>query len=167
MENLKEYIPSDELMYGFDHGINCAMYVFGTLAPELGFDTRQARRIAALIGGGMGRSVTCGCVTGAYMALGYKFANDQLGDVDRLNHAKRIRQEFNKHFIEEFGSLDCQDILHGLKNCDPIDLAEIQKRDLYRTICTRAINFACALADKLIKSCNENESQIDIKNISL
>ncbi|OUO93401.1 C-GCAxxG-C-C family protein [Cloacibacillus sp. An23] len=151
MERTREYIPPDELMYGFDHGINCAMYVFGTLAPKLGFDTAQARRIAALIGGGMGRSATCGCVTGAYMALGYKFANDQLGDVERLNHAKSIRQEFNQRFIEKFGSLDCSDILNGLKNCDSNDLAEIQKRDLYRTTCTRAINFACTLTDELIQ----------------
>ena len=158
MESMKEYIPAEELTYGFDHGINCAMYVFGALAPEIGFDTAQARRIAALIGGGMGRSATCGCVTGAYMALGYKFANDQLGDVGRLNRAKEIRQEFNQHFIQKFSSLDCQSMLGGLRNCEPVDLEKIQEQDLYRTTCTRAINFACSLADELICKYSQSES---------
>jgi C_GCAxxG_C_C family probable redox protein len=104
------YIDPKEMLKGFDDGINCAMCVFGTMAPKLGFNREEARRIAALIGGGMGRSETCGCVTGAYMALGYKFANDQAGDVDKLNYAKGKREAFNKRFIEKFGSLNCCDI---------------------------------------------------------
>ena len=92
------------------------------------------------------------------MALGYKFANDQLGDVGRLNRAKEIRQEFNQHFIQKFGSLDCQGMLGGLRNCEPVDLEKIQEQDLYRTTCTRAINFACSLADELICKYSQSES---------
>lgn len=150
MKSEPVYLDPDDLMYGFDHGFNCAMYVFGTLAPTLGFRTEEARRIAALIGGGMGRSETCGCVTGAYMALGYHFANDQLGDVGRLNYAKAMREEFNQRFIEEFGSLNCRDMLNGLRNCAPDELKIILEQDLYRSVCTRAINVACCIADDII-----------------
>ena len=106
--------------------------------------------VAALIGGGMGRSETCGCVTGAYMALGYKFANDQAGDVDKLNYAKGKREAFNKRFIEKFGSLNCCDMLGGLHNCRPEELAVIKEQNLYETICTRAVNYACALTEELL-----------------
>lgn len=125
------YIDPKEMLKGFDDGINCAMCVFGTMAPKLGFNREEARRIAALIGGGMGRSETCGCVTGAYMALGYKFANDQAGDVDKLNYAKGKREAFNKRFIEKFGSLNCCDMLGGLHNCRPEELAVIKEQNLY------------------------------------
>ena len=138
------YIDPKEMLKGFDDGINCAMCVFGTMAPKLGFNREEARRIAALIGGGMGRSETCGCVTGAYMALGYKFANDQAGDVDKLNYAKGKREAFNKRFIEKFGSLNCCDMLGGLHNCRPEELAVLKEQTLYETICTRAVNYACA-----------------------
>ena len=144
------YIDPKEMLKGFDDGINCAMCVFGTMAPKLGFNREEARRIAALIGGGMGRSETCGCVTGAYMALGYKFANDQAGDVDKLNYAKGKREAFNKRFIEKFGSLNCCDMLGGLHNCCPEELAVIKEQNLYETICTRAVNYACALTEELL-----------------
>lgn len=150
MKPEKIYIDPDTLMYGFDHGMNCAMCVFGTLAPKIGFNEEEARRIASLIGGGMGRSETCGCVTGAYMALGYQFANDQVGEVDKLNRAKEKRAEFNRRFIERFGSLNCWEMLDGLHNCVPEELKVILERDLYRSVCTRAINAACAIAEDIL-----------------
>ena len=42
------YIDPKEMLKGFDDGINCAMRVFGTMAPKLGFNREEARRIAAL-----------------------------------------------------------------------------------------------------------------------
>lgn len=160
MERSTIYISPEEQLYGFDHGINCAMYVFGTMAPKVGFDTQQARRIAALIGGGMGRSVTCGCVTGAYMALGYRFANDQVGEVEKLAFAKQLRSEFNQRFVAEFGSLECRDMLDGLRNCDPEDLRIIQEKDLYRTVCTRAINTACSIVEDIISKHSQEPAEL-------
>ncbi len=147
----KIYIDPKEMLQGFDDGINCAMCVFGTMAPGLGFNRDEARRIAALIGGGMGRSETCGCVTGAYMALGYKYANDQAGDTDKLAYAKQKREEFNKLFIEKFHSLNCCEILGGLHNCRPEELAVIKEKNLYETICTRAVNYSCTITEELLK----------------
>ena len=147
----KIYIDPKEMLQGFDDGINCAMCVFGTMAPGLGFNRDEARRIAALIGGGMGRSETCGCVTGAYMALGCKYANDQAGDTDKLAYAKQKREEFNKLFIEKFHSLNCCEILGGLHNCRPEELAVIKEKNLYETICTRAVNYSCTITEELLK----------------
>lgn len=38
------YIDPKEMLKGFDDGINCAMCVFGTMAPKLGFNREEARR---------------------------------------------------------------------------------------------------------------------------
>jgi len=151
MEKNKIYVNDDELLYGFDNALNCGMYVFGILAPKVGFNTKEARRIASLIGGGMGRSATCGCVTGAYMALGYHFSNDNLGEVDKLNHSKEKRAEFNKRFLKEFGSLNCQEMLEGLRNCEPDELDIIMKKRLYEKTCTKAINKACEIVEDILK----------------
>lgn len=151
MDKYRIYIEPEEQLYGFEHGINCAMYVFGKMAPKVGFNTEEARKIAALIGGGMGRSETCGCVTGAYMVLGYKFANSELGDVERLNNAKNKRAEFNERFIRECGSLNCWEILDGLHNCLSEELKIITENNLYEKKCTRAINIACNIVEDLIK----------------
>ena len=36
------YIDPKEMLKGFDDGINCAMCVFGTMAPKLGFNREEA-----------------------------------------------------------------------------------------------------------------------------
>lgn len=38
------YIDPKEMLKGFDDGINCAMCVFGTMAPKLGFNREEARQ---------------------------------------------------------------------------------------------------------------------------
>jgi C_GCAxxG_C_C family probable redox protein len=53
------------------NGYSCSQSVFAALAKRWNMDPELALRVAAGLGGGIARSArTCGCVTGAIMAIG-------------------------------------------------------------------------------------------------
>ena len=55
----------------FREGYSCSQSVFSALAQRWNIDPEVSLRIAAGFGGGIARSArTCGCVTGAIMAIG-------------------------------------------------------------------------------------------------
>ena len=53
--------------------------------------TQATQKIASAFGGGMWAGQTCGCVTGALMAIGYKFGHSEDGDVKTKR--KHVREE--------------------------------------------------------------------------
>jgi C_GCAxxG_C_C family probable redox protein len=64
-------VQTDLALQRFQQGYSCSQSVFSVLAEPLGIETGTAMRVAAGFGGGIARSAeTCGCVTGAIMAIG-------------------------------------------------------------------------------------------------
>lgn len=131
------------------HGISCSMSVFGETAERLGLDRELAYRIASGFGGGMGYGSVCGCVTGAYMALGATFGNDPLGRAKAMETLRQKKAEFDKRFSEQFGSLLCSEILEGLNPAVPEERAIIMERGLMQSICPVAICAACEIVAEL------------------
>jgi len=61
----------DQALDLFNRGFNCSQSVAGAYAEDLGLKSADALRMAAALGGGIGRSgQTCGAVIGALMVLG-------------------------------------------------------------------------------------------------
>ena len=93
-------------------GYNCAQAVLHAYSVDVGLDPLVALKVSSGFGGGMGRiQSVCGAVTGAFMAIGYRFGMTKEGD----NAAKEKTYALVKRFADEFrqahGSILCGDIL--------------------------------------------------------
>ena len=95
-----------------DKHYNCCQSVLVPFADRLGLTEEQAYALGANFGSGMRHGSTCGALTGALMALGMAY-----GDENNRQCGKSL--EFLKTFEAEFGCLCCRDILskHEKKLC--------------------------------------------------
>ena len=93
-------------------GWNCCQAVLGSCCENFDLTPEQAYRLAAFFGGGMRKGEVCGAATGALMALGLIY-----GDENNRQCGKSL--EFLKAFEAEFGHLHCREILakHEKKLC--------------------------------------------------
>lgn len=93
-----------------DAGHNCCQSVLEISSERFGMDGETAYRLGAFFGGGMRKGEVCGAATGALMALGLAYG-------DENNRSCRKSLEFFKAFEERFGSLLCKEIIgqDGLK----------------------------------------------------
>jgi C_GCAxxG_C_C family probable redox protein len=97
----------------FGQGYSCSQSVFSVCAERRGVDRDLAFRISAGLGGGIaGAAQTCGCVTGAILAIGLDQASVS-PDVNRAERQKTYEkgQRFMREFTARHGSLMCWDLL--------------------------------------------------------
>ncbi len=134
----------------FSRGIDCSQVVFGEFAEDLGLDTLTAHQVAACFGGGMERGDTCGCVTGALMALGLKYGPQELGDTEGKAELSRIRAEFEERFAEEFGSIYCRELLGG-SVADPREKAVIDAQGTILRRCPGFAEGACRILEDMLE----------------
>lgn len=136
---------------GFKEGFDCSQQVLAYAADRhgLGMDEKDAFRIAAAFGGGMWNGDTCGCVSGALMAIGLKYGHCEPNNkkTKALLTAKAV--EFEKKFIARNGSLICRNIL-GYNLTVPEDLKKIMEQNLFFTVCTGLICSACEILDEVL-----------------
>jgi C_GCAxxG_C_C family probable redox protein len=100
--------PLSELVesgYGEEHDLNCAETILwgANAVYELGLD-RNALRLAAGFGGGMGVEATCGALTGAIMVIGRMFTRDRGHESPRV---KELCVRFLEAYRARMGSIDC------------------------------------------------------------
>ena len=138
-----------KVLQQFKGGIDCSMVVFGAAAPELGLDQETARKIAAGFGGGMGHALTCGCVTGALMALGLKYGNAKAGDRETKQAFLEKKALFEQMFEDENGSLLCKELLE-LDLTVPEELEKIREKKLMDTLCPKLVCSACKILEELL-----------------
>ena len=106
--------------------------------------------MAGAFGAGMARTGgTCGAVTGALMVIGLKHAKMRKDDDDSRERAYALAQELMDAFQARNGSLLCREIL-GVDVSTPEGIAEVRKRDLFRTVCPKFVKDAGELLDELL-----------------
>lgn len=134
----------------FDAGFNCSQSVCAALAPDLDVSREDALRVAAALGGGIGRSgATCGAVTGALLALGMKYGMTE-ADPQAKERMYVVAQEFMERFAERHTALTCK----GLLNAD-ISTVEgrrsMKERNTHATVCMGLVGDAVAIAEEMLK----------------
>jgi C_GCAxxG_C_C family probable redox protein len=93
-------------------GYNCAQSVLSAYAADLGIDPFVALKISGGFGGGMGRiQSVCGAVTGAFMAIGYRYGMTKEGDVAAKEKTYSLVKRFADEFRKDHGSILCSDII--------------------------------------------------------
>ncbi|MDD4716174.1 MAG: C-GCAxxG-C-C family protein [Oscillospiraceae bacterium] len=144
----KRMMPEDALK-GFGEGFDCSQVVLRYAAEKLGMDTDLALKVASAFGGGMWQGETCGCVTGALMALGLKYGHCKPDDADTKNLLLRKKKEFEDKFKEKNNSLICKEIL-GQDLSKPQGMQAIMEKGLLATVCPHLVCDACDILDKLL-----------------
>ena len=140
----------EQIAKDFGCGFDCAMQVAAELAPEVGLTKEQGLKMAACLGIGAMQGSLCGAVTGALMAIGYKFGNTVSGDMATKGACLAKRGEFYERFQKEFGSLTCPELLN-LDLRKPEDMETAKKRGLFETFCPKVCKFAIITATDIIK----------------
>ena len=92
---------------------------------------------------------TCGAVTGALMVIGLKHAKTRADDDDSRELAYAMAQDLMDAFRERNGSLLCREIL-GADVSTPEGIAEVRKRDLFRTVCPKFVRDAGEILEGLL-----------------
>jgi C_GCAxxG_C_C family probable redox protein len=134
-------------------GYSCSQSVFAALAERWGIEPAVSLRIAAGFGGGLARSAqTCGCVTGAIMAIGLA----QRGISPEENRTEKEKtyeacRYFMRQFKERNGSTVCLDLL-GCDISTAEGLAEARQRGLFESQCKKLIRDAVEIVNGILVS---------------
>jgi C_GCAxxG_C_C family probable redox protein len=130
---------------------SCSQSVFSALAQRWNIDPDVSLRIPAGFGGGIARSAkTCGCVTGAIMALGL----EQSGISPEVNRSEKektyeVCRRFTEAFEKRNGSTVCSDLL-GCDISAPEGQAKARQQGLFQTRCTGLVRDAVQIAQDML-----------------
>ena len=102
----------EEITAEFMKGYDCSQVVLREFAEELGITEDQANKAAACFGGGMMMGEVCGVVTGALMAIGFKYGHSNPENVMEQKEIMMEKSaEFRKRFMEKHGTCICRPLL--------------------------------------------------------
>ena len=141
---------ADQAAVAFNQGFNCAQAVLKTCGEPQGLPAETALRVAGVFGGGLARTgQTCGAVTGALMALGWKYAMVKVGDDAARQRAYGAGQEFLRRFQAKHGSVVCRDLL-GCDISTPEGMARMKQGDLHHKVCEGLVRDAADIVQDLL-----------------
>ena len=139
---------ADLALARFREGFSCSQSVLVAFAPDLGLDADVALRVAAAVGGGMGRTgATCGAVTGALMVLGLKYgATVPDKAAKELTYAQA--REFLARFGARYGATACSALL-GADISTAEGYIALQEAGRFKTVCPELVASAAAILEEM------------------
>ena len=134
----------------FEQKYHCSQAVLAAFAEELGLTEEQALKLGGCFGGGICKGEVCGACAGALMALGMKFGQSDIEDLESRKKTNDITVEFLDLFKAENGSYLCRELL----GCD-LSTDEGKKyamdKQLFVEFCPKMVESATLIAEKLLK----------------
>lgn len=96
----------------FLEGYNCSQSVYMAYADLFDMDLNQAARIAAPLGGGMGRlREVCGACSASFLIAGQAIPCDDPSDTNAKRECYALVQRLAERFREQNGSIICRELL--------------------------------------------------------
>ncbi|MDM8528434.1 C-GCAxxG-C-C family protein [Anaerolineales bacterium HSG24] len=133
----------------FDSGLCCAESVLIVIAEEEGIQSDILPRIATGFCGGISRTCNmCGAVTGGILAINLVYGRESANDSAEENY--RAVQKLISNFEEEFGSVNCQELLGCNLGTD--EGQQIFHDKQLRLNCSEYVGKATEFARKIIDS---------------
>lgn len=135
----------------FKQGFNCAQAVLTCCGRRFGLSEETGKRMGSAFVGGMGMmGLTCGSVTGAFMAIGLKHAQIEAADNAPAGRANRLVREFARRFKQLHGSICCNELL-GLDISTPEGLQKAVSEGYFtESRCPIYVRDAAALLEHLL-----------------
>ena len=133
----------------FEQKYHCSQAVLVAFAEELGLTEEQALKLGACFGGGMCKGEVCGACTGALMALGLKFGQSDIDDLESRKKTNDVTVEFLDLFKKENGSYMCRELL-GCDLATDEGKEYAKEKQLFVTFCPQMVESATRITEKLI-----------------
>ena len=138
-----------EVLKMFGEGFDCSQIVLSNVCDELGISREEALKIAACFGGGMWHGETCGCVVGALIALGIKYATTKENDHEKKDELLKLKAKFEEEFCKKNKSCICKEIL-GYNLSIPEEMEKIGEEKLLETKCPKVVLNTCKILKKMM-----------------
>lgn len=129
-------------------GFNCCQSVLAAFQDKTGFTEKQSVDVASGFGFGGGNGELCGAIAGAMMALSLMHPVDMNDPVASKKRTLVYTKEMQKRFLEKFGALRCEDLLH--KKQMPEDPSLIANQMGITAHCTAMIVTAVQIVEELL-----------------
>jgi C_GCAxxG_C_C family probable redox protein len=135
----------------YQQGYNCAQSVLAGFCSEFGLEQDIALRLAAALGGGMGRTAqTCGAVSGALMVIGLKFGQTDPQDKPAKERAYQLAQRFVEEFRLRHYDINCPGLL-GVDISQPDGLAYARDNDIFNLFCPQFVRSAAEILETVLE----------------
>lgn len=96
----------------FGNGCNCSQAVLMVYAQENGVDPEVVERMAVAFGGGMSKQgKTCGCLSGALMAIGLRYGSQSTTELVNRRNSYQIGKIMIERFTDLYGASECKELI--------------------------------------------------------
>ena len=133
----------------FEQKYHCSQAVLAAFAEELGLTEEQALKLGGCFGGGMCKGEVCGACTGALMALGLKYGQSNIDDMESRKKTNDVTVEFLDMFKKENGSYICRELLGCDLATDDGKQYAIANQ-LFVEFCPKMVESATIIAEQLL-----------------
>ena len=133
----------------FGQGYMCSQAVFAAFSEDYGVTEKQALQIGACFGSGMNKGEVCGACTGALMALGMRYGQFDLSDVESRAAQKAKAVRFLEEFEKREGSYICRDIL-GCDLSTEEGRSYAINKGLFKKICPKLVKTAAEITAQML-----------------
>lgn len=142
---------SEKALNLFKKNYSCAQSVLIAFADEVDIDKNLAFRIAAGLGGGIGRSQNiCGAINAGAVVLGLKFGNYTEDDIESKNLMANVVGQYIEECKRALGATQCLDLIKvDLNNNEQKDFAN--KTGHLERVCNNAVYVTSEILEKYIK----------------
>ena len=133
----------------FEQKFHCSQAVLAAFAQELGLTEEQALKLGGCFGSGMCKGEVCGACTGALMALGLKFGQSDIADLESRKKTNEVTVEFLELFKKANGSYICKELL----GCDLVTeegKKYAMENRLFVEFCPKMVESATQIVEKLL-----------------
>ena len=134
----------------FEQKYHCSQAVLAAFAEEFGLTEEQALKLGGCFGGGMCKGEVCGACTGALMALGLKYGQSDIDDMESRKKTNDVTVEFLDTFKKENGSYMCRELLGCDLATDEGKQYAIENR-LFVEFCPKMVESATTIAEQLLR----------------
>lgn len=148
---LNEKMTPELAMHYYARGLDCSQVVFGHCARDVGVDETQAVKIGGAFGGGMWRGDTCGCVTGALMALSAVYGHEADDPEAKKKLVEKVKEFERRWKAEDIinGTTICRDII-GFDFSQEGEFEKASKDGVMTRVCPQLAATACRIVDEIL-----------------
>jgi len=140
----------------FLKGNGCSQAVLTQFCEQFGMDQLTALKISSGFPAGMQMAGVCGAVTGAYMVLGLRFADQQSSESAGRKKVYDAVAEFTRRFKQRNNTLDCSELLScNVMTSEGKEIAN--QKNLFKTVCPKFIEDAAIILQEIIDTTDHEQ----------
>ncbi len=134
----------------FKQGFSCSQAVFSAFSEVLELDPQKALKIAQPFGGGIARmGLTCGAVTGAFLAIGLKYGRTRPEDEEAREKTYALVHDFIREFKARYGSIVCRELI-GVDLGTAEGHKQAVERGVFENLCSKYVQDAVEILEQIL-----------------